>query len=496
MKKKLILTLIISVLFLGAVNKYGGSSPRLQNVSKETQECIDCHTYYSPGIVNDWLSSLHSKTTPLEALGKPKLQRRVSNENIPSELQNYVVGCFECHSRNVDSHKDSFEHNGYKINVIVSPNDCKTCHLDEANQYSESKKSYAYDNLMSNPVYHMLVNTIDGVSEVRDGNITTREPSGETLTETCLGCHGTKVEVKGMKTIQLKDGTIDVPDLKNWPNQGVGRINPDGSRGACTSCHPRHSFSIEIARKPYTCSQCHLEPDVPAWDVYKESKHGNIFFSKETEWNYTDVPWVVGKDFKAPTCAVCHNSLIVSEDGEVKAERSHDFGARLWVRLFGLIYTHPQPKSGNTSIIKNSDGLPLPTAFTGKLASEFLIDKAEMDKRKSVMMNVCESCHSTNWTINHFNKMDVTLKETDEMTLAATQLMVSAWDKGLENNKNPFDEIIEKHWVKQWLFYGNSIKYSSAMTGAPDYSSFKLGWWELSENLQEMKELIEAKQSR
>ena len=59
-----------------------------------------------------------------------------------------------------------------------------------------------------------------------------------------------------------------------------------------------------------------------------------------------------------------------------------------------------------------------------------------------------------------------------------------------------FDEITERHWIKQWLFYGNSIKYSSAMTGAPDYSSFKLGWWELSKNLQEMKELIEAKESR
>ena len=275
MKIQILLILLISVLFFGAFYISGDNTPELQNVSRETQECLDCHSYYSPGIVNDWLTSLHSKTTPLEALGKPKLQRRVSNENIPSELQNYVVGCFECHSRSVDSHKDSFEHNGYKLNVIVSPNDCKTCHIDEANQYSESKKSYAYDNLMANPVYHLLVNTINGVSEVKDGKITTREPSDETLMETCLGCHGTKIEVKGMKTIQLKDGTIEVPDLKNWPNQGVGRINPDGSRGACTSCHPRHSFSIEIARKPYTCAQCHLEPDVPAWDVYKESKHGN-----------------------------------------------------------------------------------------------------------------------------------------------------------------------------------------------------------------------------
>jgi hydroxylamine dehydrogenase len=113
MKIQLLLTLIISFIFLGAVNKFGDKSQMQQNVSKETQECLDCHAYYSPGIVSDWLTSRHSKTTPIEALSKPKLQRRVSNENIPSELQNYVVGCFECHSRNVENHKDSFEHNGY-----------------------------------------------------------------------------------------------------------------------------------------------------------------------------------------------------------------------------------------------------------------------------------------------------------------------------------------------------------------------------------------------
>ena len=188
--------------------------------------------------------------------------------------------------------------------------------------------------------------------------------------------------------------------------------------------------------------------------------------------------------------------MIVSEDGQVKAERTHDFGARLWVRLFGLIYTHPQPKSGNTSIIRNSDGLPLPVTFSGKYASEYLIDSAEMEKRKSVMSKVCTSCHSTSWTSGHFDKMNNTLKETDEMTLAATTLMVSAWDNGLEDNKNPFDETIENHWMKQWLFYGNSVRYSSAMTGAPDYASFKLGWWELSKNLQEMKDLIEIKSNR
>ena len=133
---------------------------------------------------------------------------------------------------------------------------------------------------MKNPVYHSLVNTITGVKTIKNGKIVIAKPSDKTLHETCLGCHGTTIEVKGLKQVTVAFGEIAVPDLTNWPNQGVGRENPDGSTGACTACHPRHGFSIEVARQPYTCAQCHEEPDVPAWDVYKESKHGNIFFSK------------------------------------------------------------------------------------------------------------------------------------------------------------------------------------------------------------------------
>ena len=90
----------------------------------------------------------------------------------------------------------------------------------------------------------------------------------------------------------------------------MGRINPDGSKGACTACHTRHGFSIEMARKPYTCSQCHKGPDVPAYAVYMVSKHGNIYDSLESKSDFSAVPWVPGKHFTAPTCATCHVSLL------------------------------------------------------------------------------------------------------------------------------------------------------------------------------------------
>jgi len=468
-------------------------SKNTKNLSPQTEACIGCHQLYTPGIVQDWLTSRHSRITPLIALKKDKLQRRVSAKEIPDTLSGYVVGCYECHGLNPERHRDNFEHMGFKINVIVSPNDCAICHPVEVREYSNSKKAHAVENLMENPLYHTLVDSITGLQRIEKGSIIVDKPSQQVLNDVCLGCHGTRVEVKGMKTIRTKIGRIRVPDLANWPNQGVGRENPDGSIGSCTSCHARHAFSIEVARKPYTCSQCHAEPDVPAWYVYKVSKHGNIFLSKNKEWNFNSVPWTLGKDFTAPTCAVCHNSLIVSPQGEVIAERTHDFGSRLWIRLFGLIYSHPQAKSGNTSIIRNKDGLPMPTTFSGELAKGFLIDSKEQQSRFNRMKAICNGCHNRDWINGHFDRMHEHIKKVDEMVLTATQLMQKAWDMGIEDPANPFDEAIEKMWIEQWLFYANTVRYASAMTGAYDYTGFNLGWWELSKNVQEMKDAIEIK---
>jgi len=462
-------------------------------ISAETMACIGCHETYTPGIVADWRTSRHSKTTPGLGMKKPALERRISASQVDPALKDTAVGCYECHSRNPEAHKDNFEHFGSMINVVVSPKDCATCHPVEESQYTPSKKGNALLNLEKNPVYHTLYSTILGVKTATDTGLSTEEPSDFTRQDACFACHGTEVEAKGLKEIDTELGKIKVPDLTNWPNMGVGRVNPDGSRGACTACHPRHSFSIEIARKPYTCAQCHLQPDVPAWDVYAESKHGAILFSKSEEWDFTDVPWRPGKDFLAPTCSTCHNSLLLGPDGEPLAQRSHDFGARLWVRIFGLPYSHPQPKQGNTTIIKNKDGLPLPTTFAGEPASEYLIDEAEQTRREDLMKAVCHGCHNRDWVDMHFEKFANTVKETDRMTLAATKLLLTAWEEKLADEKNPFDEGLEQDWVKQWLFNATTARYASAMTGAPDYVAFKYGFWELTNNLQKMKESIEAK---
>ena len=501
MKKGAILTLIIfcfiPVLLFAQPAAKKVATPA---ISQETTACLECHKIYTPGIVEDWLRSRHSKITPSSALKIVEKARRMSAKKVTSSLEKVVVGCFECHGLNADKHKDNFDHMGFNINIVVTPPDCATCHPIEVKQYSGSKKGHAVGNLKKNPVYHGLVETIISKKVVEDGKVVQKEVSDFTRQETCFSCHGTEIKVAGKETIKTPVGEIEVHRLTNWPNQGVGRINPDGSMGACPSCHPRHQFSIEVARKPYTCAQCHLEPDVPAWNVYKESKHGNIYFSNDSKWNFNAVPWRIGKDFQTPTCATCHNSLITGPDGKIVEERTHDFGSRLWIRLFGLIYSHPQPIQGDTSLIRNNDGLPLPTTFTGEAAKEGLIDGKEQEKRMKLMSGICNQCHATTWVNNHFKRLDNTIVETDKMSLNATLLLLEAWKhglaEGLPQGKNPFDEAIEQKWIKQWLFYANSVKYASAMTGAPDYATFKNGWWNMTENLQQMKALIELKKSK
>lgn len=488
-----ILLLIPSLVFAQA----NGKKEKLPPMSKETEACIACHNLYTPGIVEDWRRSLHAKTSPSIALKKPEIERRISVKEAPDKFKDVTVGCYECHSLNAEKHTDNFDHMGFKINIVVTPNDCAACHSTEAKEYSGSKKAHAYGNLKKNPVYNMLVETVISKKAVENGRVIQKDTSDFTRQETCFNCHGTEVKVDGMREVETRMGKIKVPNLTNWPNQGVGRINPDGSMGSCTACHPRHSFSIEVARKPYTCAQCHLDPDVPAWNVYKGSKHGKIFFSTQDEWDFNAVPWKLGKDFQAPTCATCHNSLITAPDGKtIIAERTHDFGSRLWVRLFGLIYSHPQPIHGDTSVIRNKDGLPLPTTFTGEPATKYLISADEQLRRKTNFKNICMSCHSTQKITNHFAKLDNTIKEVDSMTLSATLLLLEAWKhnlaEGLPHGKNPFDETIEQMWTRQWLFYGNTIKYASAM-GGTGHASFKNGWWNMSENLQRMKDWIEMK---
>jgi hypothetical protein len=461
-------------------------------LSDATFECMDCHNLIHPGIVQDWRNSRHAKTTPQNALKVKGLSNKVSSENVPQELRETSVGCAECHMLRPEAHADTFEHNGYKIHVVVSPDDCATCHTIEKMQYSQNPMSHAYGNLAFNPVFQKLENSISGNLERVHGRIVFPPADSATQAETCYYCHGTRLQLTGLETRDTDlAGELEFPIISGWPNHGVGRVNLDGSLGACSACHARHMFSIAMARKPYTCRECHIGPDVPAFKVYSASKHGNIFSALHDMWHFDKVPWTIGKDFTAPTCAACHMSLLVNTENEVVVNRTHQITDRLSWRLFGLVYAHPQPKGPDTSVIKNENGLPLPTGLDGHFASAYLIDENSQALRRQTMQTTCLNCHDTASVNGHWQRLENTIQKTNKHVRVATSILEDAWKDGLANaTDNFFDEVIEKKWMDIWQFYANSIRFASAMGGGGDYAVYADGYYQLSQTLLEMNEWL------
>jgi hydroxylamine dehydrogenase len=462
-------------------------------ISEATAECIGCHSSIHPGIVNEWQNSRHAKITPKEALAVKGTARKVSSKTVPESLQNVAVGCAECHMLRPDAHADTFEHIDYRIHLVVSPDDCKICHVSESDQYSKNIMAHAYGNLADNKLFQKLEHSILGQNQYQKAKINLAPANDATRAEACYYCHGTRLELSGHETRDTElAGELEFPKIKGWPNQGVGRINPDGSMGACTACHTRHAFSIEMARQPYTCEECHVGPDVPAFKVYAASKHGNIFSTMHSAWDFKAVPWTIGKDFTAPTCASCHISLLVNTDNEVVVERTHQMNNRLPWRIFGLIYAHPHPQKADTTIIRNKDGMPLPTDFDGGFASTYLIDKKERDTRRQAMQAACLNCHDSSWVGGHWVRFENTIDETNAKTRTATQIMENIWKHGFADKKgSPYNEAIERKWSDSWLLYANTIRFASAMAGGGDYGVFAGGRYQLSKTLLELNDWLE-----
>lgn len=462
--------------------------------SVETEECLGCHASLHPGIVEGWKKSRHAQVTPAQALSVEGLGLKVSSPDVPEDLREHAVGCAECHLLRPEEHAGTFEHNGYQVHTVVSPADCATCHSQEAEQYSKNIMSYGHVNFVGNPLYIQLENTILGTPALDGETVRFPPPNMETREEGCLYCHGTELKVEGVRTRDTLYGEMDFPVISGWPNQGVGRINLDKSRGSCAACHTRHEFSMAMARQPYTCKECHVGPDVPVYQVYTASKHGNIFVSLKDKMNFTDVPWVIGEDITTPTCATCHISLMVNTDGEVVAERTHTMSDRLSWRIFGLIYAHPQPKSPDTTIIRSKDGLPLPTALDGTFADEYLIDDATMTAHRKKMEAVCLTCHDTSWVEGNFRRYENAIVTTNAMVLETTRQMTEAWEKGYASgpsrNGLPFDEAVERRWMDGWLFYANTARFASAMAGGGDYGVFANGRYEMTKVAADLQQWL------
>jgi len=418
----------LALLLGSGASAWAATDKAPKELSAESKECVACHKDKTPAIVQHWGSSKHFRAN---------------------------VGCYECH-RAEKGDVDAFVHDDKKvkklISTIVSPKDCARCHESEVEQVQASHHAKAGRILGS------LDNLLAEVVEGNRGMKTEGFPDGNSAAAVngCWQCHGSQVKV-------LKDGSLDPA---TWPNTGIGRINPDGSEGACSACHSRHRFSVEQARNPETCGKCHLGPDHPQAEIYEESKHGIAFHANKDKMNLDNPKWVVGVDYDAaPTCATCHMSATPNQPV------THDVGLR-------ISWNNRPPVSVRPEVSDAKMGLP------GK--------DIPWDERRANMQDVCENCHNSEYVESFYTQYD-SLVELYNEKFAKPGLALMKEAKPLLKPA-AFSNKLDFTWFELWHHEGRRARHAAAMMG-PDYTHWH-GTYELAKNfysefIPELQDLVE-----
>jgi hydroxylamine dehydrogenase len=354
-------------------------------VSEAGKACLECHGKSTAGIVEQWQSSAHAKNG---------------------------VDCYSCHQA-AEGDPATFDHYGYRIAVIVTPKYCGRCHGAEVKQFEKSRHAAAAK----------FIGSLDNVlGEIVEG--------GPAANNGCRQCHGSEVKYLG-------EGRFDPA---TWPNSGMGRINPDGSKGTCAACHGRHSFSAATARMPENCGKCHLGPDHPQMEIYNESKHGIQYHANVARMNLESKTWVVGKDYSAaPTCATCHMSATPNQ------LLTHDVGERISITLRPVIS------------LKLDD----------------------WERRRLSMMDVCSNCHSTGWIDNYYAQYEGTVDLYNEKFAKPAKLIMDKLYFANKITATPFDTKIKWTYYELWHHAGRRARMGTAMMG-PDYTQWH-GFYEVAE---------------
>jgi len=441
----------------------GSSKVRNEGIKNRNEKCVTCHMKENRSLTKQWEHSAHESAD---------------------------VGCFTCHA---SEKKDpmGYNHEGAFIKTILSPNDCKECHEREVKEMTNSHHATAGQIMAS--LDNMLAEVIASFPESKADAV-----SG------CWQCHGSVVATQKDKTGGLiyNEAGAPVMDYKTWPNTGIGRINPDGTKGSCNACHSRHDFSASRSRQPENCGKCHLGPDHPQKEIYEESKHGIAYYAAPKG----DVPggmniykegkWTLGKDYTAaPTCTTCHMGAYEKSNGSI-VKGTHNVGDRLsWtlrppvsVKLNRVVFEdgsvydvvgEKAPKVGSMQTYKayeRSDD-KLKKVMKKKKVAKVI----SWQDRRQGMKNVCKSCHSTSWTDNFYKQYDdLVVTYNDKFAKPGLKIVKQMkadkiWKaSGFGSDMHDLGYI----WFEIWHHEGRRARMGAAMN-APDYTHWH-GMYEVS----------------
>lgn len=387
--------LLLSALLIHRARPRTDIDQPIPELVRATGRCAQCHREETPAVVHQFERSEHSRAN---------------------------VTCYDCHQ--AGDGQASYDHYHFRLARDVTSLNCSGCHRTEYEQFARSRHAL--------PAWS-AVSGSDGLSAEqlafgerhhpgavdRPANALAKKEGLAATQAGCLGCHQ------------------------------IGRPNRDGSIGSCTECHSRHSTSIELAREPQTCGQCHMGPDHSQIEIYNESKHGALYAAQRTTMDLRVEPKrLTTADMPVPTCATCHLSGL---DG---LKVTHDTTERLSYWLFAPV---SEKRPG------------------------YARGQAEMQE-------TCLRCHASSSVARFYEEAEAVLLATNQRVREGESLIAALRGEGLLTPE-PFDEPIEFLYFDFWHYFGRTAKHGAFMGGA-DFVQWH-GNYELLLKLAEMKEMAD-----
>ncbi|MCB8818401.1 multiheme c-type cytochrome [Desulfosporosinus shakirovi] len=376
------------------------SFPTLSQVSltssPENAQCIECHQNESPGILDQYHDGKHS-------------QRGVQ--------------CLDCHKPLEGQEKMTTVHYEVQMVAAPTPNNCAQCHDEAVHEFSIS--AHAAKS------WYPVVGAEDFTKE-------------ELAKYHLLGEDGKPLNNGKPNVIRDVIGK-DASALSCEACHGIGKKNDDGSFGDCRACHLGHDFSIEQARQPETCGQCHLGPDHPQMEIYNESAHGTYYAANKEKFNLgAPTGTLTTKDFPSPTCTTCHMSGI----GDI--EPTHNVSERLkW-----------------------------------NLAPPIATIRADGGQNRQTMESICLNCHAQGTIDEHMTQAEKIIDLTNENVRKGQSIVNELRTIGLLPGST-MSTPIEYLEFELWHHEGRRARFGAIMSGA-DYVNWH-GIYEQEKALVEIK---------
>jgi hypothetical protein len=365
-------SLIVGAFLLNAHRPAVETEQPNEALVRATGKCAECHSRTQYSVVHEFELSKHAQEG---------------------------VTCLDCHQP--ATNQQGVDHHGFTITAALTAGNCRQCHESVYQQFLRSR--HAAPSWAAVFGEQGLTPEQVAFSEQYQPGGTKRPPhpfvaleGGSAMTSGCSACHS------------------------------VGKPNGDGTIGTCTACHTRHTSSVEIARTPRTCGQCHMGPDHSQIEIYEESKHGIMFEAQASQLNLKAAPdSLTTRDMFVPTCATCHFSGING------MKVTHDPSERLSWYLFSAV----SEKRPNYA------------------------------RAQSEMKQVCSQCHATTLVDRVFTQAEAVVASTNERVQAA-QAIVDGMKKENLVPAAPFSSPVDFLYFDLWHYDGRTAKHGAFMGGA------------------------------